>query len=454
MMVVGLFSCEDPTTLPVSKVFNGNRLGTIYVDTFSVMTSTVQLDSMLTNGTGTMLLGKYHDEALGDLNASTYFQLSYVPYGSSGSGGTFLPDIRSRFDSVALIMHYDHNYAGDTTKPVTINMYQLSELMNVRSLPNVPAYEVKIPVSPMGGVAGFYNNTEFQHYPDPIFSATVKFQPHTDSLYIKLPKSFGANWFRLAQVDSFNLFSDANKFIAYYFYGVHMNVDAPANAAVVGFKTGNMKIRFYYRQLLGDLYVPARFDFHVTNPGYQFNHIDYDRSGTAFASVPKLTPVPTAVTGNTGFVQSGTGLVTRLDFPSLKGFFALNSGIVLSAAELDIYPIQGTYSNITLQPNLLTLYPTDGSSLPIGSPSTIGLGTSQIHYDLEYGNTYYSFSMFNFLFAQLKANTNYVTPLILAPPVSQGSSVQRLYYGDRFKIGNYQNGNKIKLRIYYTSTLN
>src|SRR5689334_16153769 len=125
MIVVILFSCEDPTTLPVSKVFNGNRLGTIYVDTFSVMTSTVQMDSVLTNGTGTVLLGKYRDDSLGYVSASSYFQMCYLPYGNLQSG-SFIPDVRSHFDSVSLIMHYNHTYSGDTTKPVTINLYQVS----------------------------------------------------------------------------------------------------------------------------------------------------------------------------------------------------------------------------------------------------------------------------------------------------------------------------------------
>lgn len=434
MIGVALFSCEDPTTLPVGKVFNGNRLGTIYVDTFSVMTSTVQLDSMLTNNTQTILLGQYRDQALGDVSASSYFQL----------GGSFKPDIRSLFDSVSLIMHYNHSYNGDTTKPVTINMYQLSEQMNVRVIPSVNIGEIKVPAVPFGGVSGFYNNTKFQHYPTPIFSTTIKFQPNTDSLYIKLPHSFGANWFRLAQMDSFNLFTDVNKFLTYYFYGAHLNVD-PTNACVVGFKTTNMKIRLYYRQLNGDYYVPTHFDFRIVNPGFQFNHIDYDRSGTAFASAQKLSAISTSLTGNTGYVQSGTGLVTRLDFPSLKGFFSLNSGIVLSAVQLDIYPVQGSYARDFSPPKDLALYTTDGSNLPLAA----GAGAARLNLDLEYGNTFYSFNMFNYMFSQLRANTNFVTPLILAPAASQGASLQRMYFGDRFKIGN-----KIKLRIYYTSILN
>ena len=462
MIVVVLFSCEDPTTLPVSKVFNGNRLGTIYVDTFSVLTSTVQLDSVLTSGTGQVLIGKYTDDSLGTLSASSYFQMSYAPSTATSYTPTFLPDIRSIFDSVSLIMHYNHTYSGDTTKPVTINLYQLSELMNVRTLPTLPYGEYKIPSLPMGGVAGFYNNTEFSHYPTPIVSTTVKFKPHTDSLYIKLPYSFGANWFRLAQADSGNLFSNVSRFLTYYFYGLYMNVDASADAAVVGFKGTKvvtadkpLALRLYYRQLYGDLYRNTHFDFSITSSGYQFNHIEYDRStgapriANAFPAGQKLQAISTSKTANTGYIQSGTGLVGRLDFPSLKGFFALNSGIILSAAYLDIYPVQGSYSKDFLPPPQMSLFTTDGSSIPLLALGLANGGVANINYDLEYGNTFYRYQMYPYMFSQLKASTNFVTPLIIAPTASQGTSVQRMFFGDRFKVGN-----KIKLKIYYTSTLN
>ena len=134
MIVTLFFACEDPTTLPVSKVFNGNKLQTAYIDTFSVVTSTVQLDTVLTNNSGTMLLGRYHDDQLGFVSSSTYFQLGYT--------GSFVPDIRSRFDSVLLILPYNHAYTGDTTNAVNINVYQLTQQMLPRLLPAVPDIKV------------------------------------------------------------------------------------------------------------------------------------------------------------------------------------------------------------------------------------------------------------------------------------------------------------------------
>ncbi|MBI1767496.1 MAG: DUF4270 family protein [Bacteroidetes bacterium] len=435
MIVVLFFSCEDPTTLPVSKVFNGNKLQTAYIDTFSVITSTVQLDTVLTNNSGTMLLGRYHDDQLGFVSSSTYFQLGYA--------GAFRPDIRSKFDSIALILPYNHTYTGDTTNAVNISVYRLTQQMQPRLLP--PIVELKTSVFNNG--SGFYNSSKVQYNPTPIVSASVKLTPHRDSIYIKMPQAFGANWFSLAQQDSGKLFSSVVNFVTKYFYGLHIDVDPSTNACVVGFKANKMKIRLYYRQLSGDIYKAAHTDFMMVNPGYQFNHIEYDRSGTGLAGTKVLQRVSTESTNNIGFVQTGTGLVTRLDFPSLKSFFSLNNGIVISAAYLDISPIKGSYEKNFLPPSSLNLYATDGSSIPL--TNIIG-GSANIAYDHEYGvNTYYRYQLFTFIFGQLKSSTGYVTPLILAPVGNQGNGVQRLYLGGRFN-----SQAKIKLKIYYTYVLN
>lgn len=435
LMIVALFfACEDPTTLPVSKVFNGNKLQTAYIDTFSVVTSTVQLDTVLTNNTNTMLLGRYHDDQLGFVSSSTYFQLGY--------SGTFVPDIRSKFDSIALILPYNRTYTGDTTNAVNIRVYQLTQQMQTRLLPSTP----DIKTSVFNNASGFYNSSKVNYNPTPIVSASVKFTPHRDSVYIKMPKAFGAHWFSLAQQDSGKLFSNVVNFVTKYFYGLHIDVDPSTNACVLGFKANKMKIRLYYRQLNGDILKAVHTDFVMVNPGYQFNHIEYDRSGTLLAGSQVLQPISTRSTNNVGYVQAGTGLVTRLDFPSLKSFFSINNGIVLSAAYLDINPVKGSYATNLLPPTSLALYATDGSNMPL---SSIG-ASSSITYDREFGvNTYYRYQLFSYIFGELKSSRGYVTPLILAPAGNQGSSVQRLYLGDRF-----HPETKIKLKIYYTYVLN
>ena len=454
MIVAITWACEDPNTLAVSRVFSGNNLQTVYSDTFSVFTSTVQLDSFLTSSTQTVLLGRYNDDRLGHVSASSYFQICYQ--------GNFLQDNTSVFDSAVMVFPYNHQFTGDTTKLMTIKGYEVTEQMLPRIRPVViqpdPNYPVVMKLSAFGG-SGFFNNTTFAHSPDPIFSGTVKLFPHTDTLSIRVPDSFARRWFLLAKHDSTtHIFSNPNIFINSFFRGMYIEADASTEACIAGFNVGNnsnsnsnpdppakkLRLRFYYRKLYNGLYSKAHQDFTITNPNYQFNNITYDRSATKLSSLQPNEGIPSRITDDVAYVQGGTGLVTRLDFPSIKSFFANNPAITLNAAYLVIYPEAGTYPKNTLPPKQLQLFTTDATNIPLSLVSNAG--TANISIDYQYGlNTQYSFDVWAYLFNQIKAGTNFITPLLLTPGGSLGNNVQRLYLGDRI-----HPNTKIQLKIFYS----
>ncbi|HLZ17324.1 MAG TPA: DUF4270 family protein, partial [Cyclobacteriaceae bacterium] len=200
-VVVFFWACEDPNTLAVSKTFGGNNLQTVYVDTFSVLTSTLQLDTFLTGGTHTVLLGRYRDDQLGSVSASSYFQI--------GWSQPFSPGVYDTFDSMVLILPYNHYVTGDTTKSMNLNLYELTELMPTRTF-----RRPDILFSAYNSGTGFFNSSTVGHKSTPIVSASVNFFPHRDSIKVRLPDALGANWLRLAKnqvagyPDSVNIFSD------------------------------------------------------------------------------------------------------------------------------------------------------------------------------------------------------------------------------------------------------
>jgi len=456
MIVAITWACEDPNTLAVSRVFSGNNLQTIYSDTFSVLTSTIQLDSFLTNNTGTVLLGRYKDDRLGHVSASSYFQISYT--------GSFVQDNTSVFDSAVMVFPYNHQFTGDTTKLITIKGYEVTEQMVFRIQPVVvqpggPASPSVIKTSAFSG-SGFFSNSTFSHSPDPIFSGTVKLFPHTDTLSIRVPDSFARKWFLLAKHDSTtHIFSNQSIFVNSFFRGMYVEADASTEACIAGFNVGSssnsnrnpdppekkLRLRFYYRKLSNGLYSKAHQDFTITNPIYQFNSITYDRTGTTLASLQPNEGISSRLTGDVSYVQAGTGLVTRLDFPSLKTFFANNPALSLNAAYLVIYPEAGTYPKNTLPPKQLQLFTTDVSNIPLNVAPNVGIAT--ISFDYQYGlNTQYTFDVFPYIFAQIKSGTNFITPLLLTPGGgSLGTNVQRLYLGDRI-----HPNTKIQLKIFYS----
>jgi hypothetical protein len=453
-----IWSCEDPTSLGVSKVFSNNKLQAAFADTFSVVSSVVQLDSVLTSGSSTVLLGKYRDVELGTIAASSYFQVGY--------SSQFILDSRFTFDSIVLVMPYNHTFVGDTTKYSTINLYELTGKMHPRTLPDADPLNIKTNVYTG---TGFYNTSVIPRSSSPIVSKTVKFLPHRDTLSIRLPNAFGLRWFKFAQrssesnTDSLIYQTNVSRFVTEYFRGFNIDVDPGTNACIVGFKTQRLKLRIYYKKYVGDFFKQTHFDFPVysvddkgivyrspdgTTDRLQFNHIDFDRSATPhLATLEKLKAKSTLLTGNMAFVQSGTGLVTRLDFPGVKDFFSIHNGIILNSAFLEFYPIRGSYTKNFLVPGSLQLYTTDQSNLPT---TPIAGAVAPIAYDFEFGvNTVYRFQLFPYLLGQLRTDQNFITPVIIGPAANQGSSVQRVYLGDRF-----YTETKIKLKLYYTYALN
>lgn len=434
MVAVFTWTCEDPTTLSVSRTFSGNNLRTIFSDTFSVVTSTVQLDTFLTNNTGTILLGSYKDDKLGKVSSSSYLTISPT--------GSFQPDYRSYFDSAVMVMNYNHSFTGDTSKVLKFNAYQLTEAMQIRLQ---PVGSIKLSVFNLG--TGFFSSSSFNYAPTPLFSGATKILPHTDSVSFRIPDKVAANWFRLAQSDSAHIFSIPSNFSNSFFYGLYLMPDPASTSSVVGFDAKKWKIRIYYKKTVGDLLKRAWQDFTISSQTFQFNHIETDRSGTLLSGLQPGKGISSLLTGNVSYLQAGTGLVTRLDFPSVKSFFANQPSYIINAASLVVQPEQGTYPKNLLPPSQIQLYTTDQSNIPLTS---VGGGVAGISYDYEFGiNTQYSFALFNYIFGQVKAGTDNINPLLLAASGSQGSNVKRLYIGDRF----HQN-TKIKLQILYSHVPN
>jgi len=454
MIVSSIWACEDPNTLAVSRVFSGNNLQTIYSDTFSVFTSTVQLDSFISSGSGTILLGRYHDDSLGHVSASSYFQISYVGKFPKEKSLQDPSAVSTVFDSAVVVFPYNHTVTGDTTKLITINGYEVTEQMQLRTPPI--GNGLKLSVFNYG--YGLYSNSTFTRSTDPIFSGTVKLFPHTDTLSIRVPDSFARKWFLLAKHDSVNhYFDNPSNFVNSFFRGMYVEADASTEACVAGFVVNDnpnssskttrfFKLRFYYKTLSNGLLKPTYQDFTVYNSTLQFNNIQHDRSGTKLAPLQPNEGISSRLTGDVSYVQAGTGLATRLDFPSVKAFFYNRPALTLNAAYLYVYPAGGSYPKNTLPPKQLQLYSTDASNIPL-APLQLG-GAANISYDYQYGlNTQYAFDLFSYLYGQIKISQNFVTPLLLIPGGSnQGTSVQRLYLGDRI-----HPNTKIQLKLFYSN---
>ncbi|MFM7853690.1 MAG: DUF4270 family protein [Flammeovirgaceae bacterium] len=439
-----LLSCEDKGILNADRNFSRSNLQTVSVDTFSVVTSTTLIDSIPTSNSNLLLIGNYKDAFLGNVDASTYFQIGYVRQ--------FKPEATAIFDSIALILPYSDYSYGDTTQNIQLNVHELRETPRLRT--PIP-YRLEDKVSLFTLTSGaLYNTSKLKFDPTPLASKTTVFYPHRDSIAIRLPNAFGQNWFDVARADNTQFFTDVNEFLSFFFKGLHISTSSSTPGAIVGFLTQRTKIRIYYRGFQGDLFTNLKFDFPLVNPALQFNSVVSDRTGTQISSLARRQAISSRVTSNVSFVQSNTGIGTKVEFPTLKNFIQNKRNILIDAV-LEVYPVQNTYSSYTPLPKTLTLMVTDDSNVPFDlvPPLTGGTYTQgNISYDREYGNqTKYSFTITNYLIAEASSTiSSRITPIFITTvaPIFN-TEVNRVVLGNQFHATN-----RIKLKLIYSYVSN
>lgn len=439
MSLAFLISCEDQGVLKADNKFSRSSLQTVFSDTFSIVTSTTLFDSIPTSNANTLLIGDFADPLLGRITASTYFQV--------GPTTAFLPAADATYDSIGLVLSYNDYWYGDTTRAVDLKVFELSQPPRPRQ--TVP-YRGEDRVSLFTVPSGFYNTSQSQFINSVIASKTIRFTPLRDSIYIPLPSSFGKRWFDIAKADTTQFFIDGNLFVTEFFKGLRIEGSSASGASVAGFRAGQCKIRLFYKTLVRDELKQLRFDFRIVNAALQFNNLTADRNGTPVSTLARRRTIPSIQTNGQTFMQSGIGVGTKIEFPSVKKFFRDNK-IILIDAILEIYPVQNTYLGNFPPPRTLALFKTDHSNVPYEPvpPSDRGgnILTSNVALDKEYGQeTKYTFVLTNYLSTELLNNNEYITPVMvsaIAPGIN--TELNRVVIGSR----NHP-VSKSKLKIFYS----
>ncbi|MBI3221143.1 MAG: DUF4270 family protein [Bacteroidetes bacterium] len=436
-------SCDDQGLLKADENFSSGGLETVYVDTFSVVTSTVLMDSIPSSSKGTLIVGGYKDDLLGKITSSTYFQIGYF--------SAFTPETSSIYDSIGLILPYNHQSYGDTTKTMTINVSELTDAVNQRYL---PPYVPNDKVSILNPTFALYNTSKVNYSNTVMASKTLATTPLKDSIFIKLPDALGMKFYSIQNnipdvvkyQASSNFAVISNWFIESYFKGFNLSVPTNTDASIVGFNSAKVRVRLFYRKYVNDILTNTYIDFPLTNSFNQFNNISADRTGTPVATLSTAKILPSVATGNVSFVQSGVGLYTKVEFPFVKGFLKKNRYVILDAI-LEVPLAPDTYFGSTPPMSVLASYTTDVSNIISGGVPGNGNDVlkASVRYDKEYTtNTKYSFSMTTFFNTEIKTNAPVITPLALVSP-NLFAEVNRVVIGNRF-----HPTNKIKLKIYYT----
>lgn len=399
----------------------------LLIDTLTVDVSTINFDSLVTSNQSRILIGNYTDPILGKVKSESYLELTPETYNLGSSSDT--ETVNYVFDSIAMILKYDRYYYGDTTKTQTLNIHQLTQKIK----PNIDD-------------DSFYNNSTLTHYSNSIGSRTFYPRPiGKDSVNIQMDASFGKNLFDKLKNNEITNSDEFNN----YFKGIVIKPSTANSSNVVGFTTACV-MRMYYRQANANSEETYTKDFKIADLTKQFNNISLDKTGTIIQNLPdSRNKLASELTNNSAFVQSGTGVACRIDFPFIKQLKYISEKGAIVDAELIIKPIKNSASALYPIKDSLQVYECDHlnriSKILTNSDGSQKLAKLNNTPDEFNENIGYTINIGSFLHQEMKKTYANKSSLILTfPNISKGVN--------RIVLGNQKNAeNKLKLKIYYIS---
>ncbi|WP_165798316.1 DUF4270 family protein [Chitinophaga costaii] len=307
-------------------------------DSLTASMRTFQLDSVITSGSATILTGEYTDPSFGTLTAGSYFHLQ-TPATTS-----LQIDQNVIYDSTEFVLKPNKYYYGDSMSLQTINVHKLKQ-------------KILLPTTQ----TSLYNNETWPYDPTPIGSWTGTIRPNIDSfIHIRLPDAIGRDFLDQARRHTVALTSQAD--FLNYFGGISIQTKSGNGQQVImGFKGQDTSVYLRVHYHLSDvLSTPQALTFQITDNNLQFNSFKSNRSGTplaAFDAIPtpgygRYKSITTDSTGHVAYIQASTGLVARLDFPTLGGLLNYGKFTKVLKAVLILRPENSTYRDLTLPPKL------------------------------------------------------------------------------------------------------
>jgi hypothetical protein len=400
----------------------------ILIDTLTVDVSTINFDSLVTSSQNRILLGNYDDPIFGKVKSDSYFQLTASSYNlqttnSDTEASNYV------FDSIRMILRSDKYFYGDTTNVNSVSIHRLLQK-----------------VKPSGDDNNFYNNSSLNYDLVSLGSASFKPRPKSqDSLIIKIDNDFGEALFQKLKKHEITNYDEFTEF----FKGFVIKSTSVTSSSVVGYKLTSV-VQLYYSKYQGNSEASFVNEFTISDNSKQFNNVSLNRTGTLIQDLPETSSrLSSTLTENKAFIQSGTGIACRIDFPNIKQLKYISEKGVIVDARLIIKPVNTTYSETYPLVDSLRIYVADklnriGGTLNNAEGDQIyaTLNTSNDEFKENIG---YSIPLGTFLQNEMIKKSDSKSSLILTLP-SISKAVNRLV------IGNQKNsGNKLQLKIYYIS---
>lgn len=311
-----LFSCEEDLNLLGFK--GDDQRFKVYYEEIPVPSSVLLLDSVRSMNyssleTTRLLVGSYSDPLLGEVKATaiTQFRASDII--------SFIPD-GSIFDSAVLQLRFDfYNYGSQGITPLELSIHEL-----VSPLPLSDLYfsnsTVSYNSSPIGSISTDIDQALFDK------ELTDADEDSLIVVNIKLDNSFGQDLFNAIDPEdenfsNFNLFKERFKGFAII----------PTTAdKIVGISNNNNSFLTVYFNAGGT----SNSRTFVLSSGVSYSNITSDRSATELSGLTNYHEDFFPATNR--YVQSGVGIVTKLDFSGFYDLIDEYPNVIINSAELSI----------------------------------------------------------------------------------------------------------------------
>ena len=300
-----LTSCTQEDSSQIGEDFTGVDTRVYFIDTLTVETSTFQFDSLIVTDRPRLLIGSYNDPYFGRTTSNVYSKLGVSTYDI---------DHEAIYDSIKLILRYDQYFYNDTIPTQEFKVFEVTE-----------------DIEPDDDDEQYYNLTDFEYNPTPI--GTQQFQPKpnkVDSLNIDIDDAWGETLFEKIRDNDIN---NIDEFLREY-KGILIS-PSDNNTAVLGFDKSSV-LRLYYS-------IDNEIEFLNQTADFGFSQLDTysqtisDKTGTHFETLTdQEISIPSTSTDNYCFIQSGTGIATKIDIPNIKSLDNIPGDGAIINAQLKI----------------------------------------------------------------------------------------------------------------------
>ncbi|HMF73314.1 MAG TPA: DUF4270 family protein, partial [Flavitalea sp.] len=329
------FSCEDETSFLGFRDHNNKKFKVNFVD-IPVASSVLLMDSLRTSNfylpqdqgeTNRLLVGKYIDDLFGEVSATANTQ-----FFTTNTSQALLKQ-GAELDSISMDLRFDfYTYGSEAFTSQTISIHELEKELQFDS------------------IGRYYNKSNTPYNPTSLGTKTFSILPERFQEYIEdqldtvitihlpLDLAFGQRIFdsalkyRNATTPADSAFVKPRDFVK-EFKGIAIVAD---NAdKIMGFSptaTASRITLHYHDDDTDSLQLNLSFTLMI---GY--NKIDAQRGATSLAGLNEYSQ-PFSPDNGLRYIQSGTGVLTRLDFEEFYKFVDAdsNSTMIVNSAELNL----------------------------------------------------------------------------------------------------------------------